>query len=127
MTTRKTCHSRALPAIATLRRCGREAGILHSMKEHNYYVYILASKKDGVLYIGVTNSLLRRTFQHKDRSSCGFTSKYFVRKLVYYERYKYIKDALIREKQLKKWNREWKIKLIEQDNLPWRDLFEDML
>jgi len=97
------------------------------MKEHNYYVYILASKKDGVLYIGVTNSLLRRTFQHKDRSGSSFTSKYFVHKLVYYEHYQYIEDALRREKQLKKWNREWKIKLIEKDNLLWRDLFEDML
>jgi putative endonuclease len=79
------------------------------------------------LYIGVTNSLLRRTFQHKDHSSSSFTSKYFVHKLVYYERYQYINDALLREKQLKKWNREWKIKLIEKDNIRWRDLFEDML
>jgi putative endonuclease len=87
----------------------------------------MASKKDGVLYIGVTNSLLRRTFQHKGHSGDSFTSKYFVHKLVYYEHYKYIDDALCREKQLKKWNREWKINLIEKDNPYWRDLFDNML
>jgi len=96
-------------------------------KEHNYYIYILASKRNGTLYIGVSNSLFRRSFQHKlkyDKNS--FTAKYNVDKLVYYEIYKYIGDAIKREKQLKKWNRNWKLKLIEKENSGWRDVFEDM-
>jgi putative endonuclease len=96
-------------------------------KEHNYYIYILSNKRNGVLYIGVTNSLLRRTFQHKTKEDKNsFTAKYKTDKLVYYENYKYIEDALSREKELKKWNRSWKIKLIEKDNPTWRDMFRDM-
>jgi len=96
-------------------------------EEKQYYVYILASKRNGTLYIGVTNNLLNRSFQHKiKKDKNSFTAKYNIDKLVYYELYQYVSDAILREKQLKKWNREWKIKLIEKDNPAWRDLFLDM-
>jgi putative endonuclease len=96
-------------------------------KEHCYYVYILASKRNGTLYIGVTNSLFRRTCEHKlNENKNSFTELYNVNRLVYYEMYASITDAIKREKQLKKWNREWKIKLIEKENSVWRDLFHDM-
>lgn len=96
-------------------------------KERNYYIYILASKRNGTIYTGVTNSLLNRTFQHKIKEAKdSFTAKYNVNRLVYYEIYKDVRDALAREKQLKNWKREWKIELIEKENFTWRDLFEDM-
>ncbi len=96
-------------------------------KEHIYYVYILASKPNGTLYIGVTNSLFSRIFKHKLKiNKNSFTAKYNVDKLVYYEEYQYIKDAILREKQMKVWKREWKIKLIKEENSLWRDLFEDI-
>ena len=86
-------------------------------KEHRYFVYILASKKNGTLYIGVTNSLFSRSFQHKLKiNPNSFSAKYNIIRLVYYEVYRYIGDAIKREKQLKKWKREWKIELIEKDN-----------
>ncbi|MFH1838191.1 MAG: GIY-YIG nuclease family protein [Candidatus Kuenenbacteria bacterium] len=94
----------------------------------NYYVYILANKRNGTLYIGVTNNLLNRTFLHKlKQNPKSFTAKYKIDKLVYFEEYQYIQDAILREKQMKKWNRQWKIELIEKDNPIWRDLFFDML
>ena len=89
---------------------------------HQYYVYILASKKNGTLYIGVTNDLEVRVLQHKQKTNEGFTSKYDVGLLVYFETFQYINDAIKREKQLKKWNRQWKINLIEQNNPQWLDL-----
>ena len=96
-------------------------------KDKNYYVYILASQRNGTLYVGVTNSIYRRSFQHRIRDKTdSFTAKHKVYKLVYFEIYKYIADAIEREKQLKKWNRSWKIKLIERENPAWRDLFLDM-
>ncbi|MDZ7612996.1 MAG: GIY-YIG nuclease family protein [Flavobacteriaceae bacterium] len=91
---------------------------------HNYYVYILASKKDGVLYIGVTNDIKRRFLEHKNKLTKGFTSRYNVDKLVYLESFVNIKKAILREKQLKKWNRSWKIELIEKDNPEWINLAE---
>lgn len=93
------------------------------MKEYNYYIYILASKKNGVLYVGVTNSIIKRIAQHKNKVVQGFTNTYFVDKLVYYEKYSDINDAIAREKQLKKWKREWKVNLIEKDNPEWKDLY----
>jgi len=90
------------------------------------FVYILASKKDGVLYVGVTNDLLERTYQHKHNNNEGFTKKYFVKKLVYFEETPDIKEAIQREKQLKKWNRKWKIGLIEKSNQNWNDLYENI-
>ena len=92
---------------------------------HQYYVYILASKKNGVLYIGVTNDLERRIFEHKNKTVKGFTSRYNVDKLVYFEKYSNINEAIKKEKQLKKWNRQWKIDLIEGNNPNWSDLAQD--
>ena len=92
---------------------------------HQYYVYILASKKNGTLYIGMTNDLETRVLQHKQKINEGFTSKYNVINLVYFENHQYVNDAIKREKQLKKWNRQWKINLIEEENKDWKDLSED--
>ena len=97
-------------------------------EEKLYYVYILASKRNGTLYTGVTNNLLNRNFQHKlKQNPDSFTAKYKVDKLVYFEEYQYIQDAILRETQMKKWNRQWKIRLIEENNPTWRDLFFDMI
>ena len=92
---------------------------------HQYYVYILASKKNGTLYIGITYDLERRVFEHKNKITKGFTSKYDVTILVYFEIFGQVKDAIKREKQLKKWNRKWKIELFEENNKNWNDLAED--
>ncbi len=92
---------------------------------HQYYTYILASQKNGTLYIGVTNDLERRVFEHKNKINEGFTSKYNVILLVYFEYFQFINDAILREKRLKKWNRQWKINLIEEENKDWKDLSED--
>ena len=89
-----------------------------------YYVYILANKRNGTLYIGVTNNLQRRVYEHKQKLIKGFTNKYKVHHLVYYEPTSDIKSALQREKQLKKWERNWKMELIEKDNPSWQDLCE---
>jgi len=91
-----------------------------------YFVYILASKRNGTLYIGVTNSLLKRVDQHKNDVLQGFTKKYKVHNLVYYETFGRIQDAITREKQMKKWKRAWKIRLIEESNPNWEDLFETL-
>jgi len=87
-----------------------------------YYVYILASKRNGTLYIGVTNNLSRRITEHKQGIADGFTKKYNIKTLVYYEWTNDIDSALSREKALKKWNRKWKLDLIEKDNSNWNDL-----
>ena len=89
----------------------------------SYYVYILASKRNGTLYIGVTNDLVRRAYDHKSNVIQGFTEKYGVHNLVYYESYTDVRDALTREKRLKKWKRQWTIDLIESVNPDWRDLY----
>ena len=89
---------------------------------HNYYIYILASCKNGTIYIGMTNDLSRRISEHKRKEIKGFTAKYNVDKLVYVEHFKYVGDAISREKQLKGWNRRKKIELIEKDNYNWNDL-----
>jgi len=119
------CHSRA---------GGNPGGRSRDVKnkkmsqEYIYYVYILSSKRNGTLYIGVTNDLFNRSFQHKlKQNPDSFTAKYNVNKLVYFEEYQYIQDAILRETQLKKWNRQWKIRLIEENNPTWRDLFLDMI
>ena len=88
----------------------------------NYYVYILSNKKNGVLYIGFTDDIKRRIFEHKSKIFKGFTSKYYVNKLVYYETTLTVEEAQIREKRIKKWNRMWKINLIEKNNPEWVDL-----
>jgi putative endonuclease len=92
-----------------------------------FYVYILASKKNGTLYTGFTNDLTRRTIEHKLKYTPGFTSKYGVDKLVYYEEFDNSYEAFERERRLKKWPRAWKIRLIEKENPEWKDLAEDWL
>jgi len=91
----------------------------------DYYVYILASKKDGTLYIGFTDDLERRIGEHKNKAVSGFTKKYGVDKLMYFEKYSSSYEAFKRERQLKKWKREWKIALIEKENKSWDDLSKD--
>jgi putative endonuclease len=90
-----------------------------------YFVYILASKRNGTLYIGVTNDLVCRIYEHKEKLVKGFTQKYNVSMLVYYEEHGNILSAIQREKQMKKWNRSWKINLIEKYNPQWQDLYND--
>ena len=89
-------------------------------------VYILASKRNGTLYIGVTSDLVKRIWEHKNQLVEGFTKKYHVQQLVYFEQHQDMLSAITREKQLKKWNRAWKIALIEEGNPDWRDLWEDI-
>ena len=88
-----------------------------------YFVYMLASGRHGTLYAGVTNDLARRVYEHKTKVIKGFTSKYDVSHLVWYETYEQISDAIAREKELKKWRRDWKIRLIEEMNPEWEDLY----
>ncbi|MBL4642268.1 MAG: GIY-YIG nuclease family protein [Flavobacteriaceae bacterium] len=92
---------------------------------HQYYVYILVSKIRGTLYIGITNDLQRRVYEHKKGSKKGFTFKYGVHMLVYFETFQNVEEAILREKRLKKWNRSWKIELIEKENVKWLDLSSD--
>jgi putative endonuclease len=91
-----------------------------------YYVYILASQTRGTTYIGMTNDLSRRIFEHREKLIPGFTKQNRVTRLVYMEPYEDVRDAIRREKQLKKWNRSWKLELIETANPEWRDLWFDL-
>jgi putative endonuclease len=88
-----------------------------------YYIYILASKRNWILYIGVTSDLIKRIYEHKNKLIDWFTKNYWVNKLVYFEEINDIKIALQREKNLKKWNRKWKLELIEKFNSKWEDLY----
>ena len=89
-----------------------------------YYVYILASKRNGTLYIGVTSDLEKRIYEHKNDLIDGFTKKYHVHTLVHYQETLDVYSAITREKQMKRWNREWKIGLIEKSNPHWEDLYD---
>ena len=91
------------------------------------YVYILASKRNGTLYTGVTNNLIRRVWEHKNNLVDGFSKKYGVHRLVYFEQHDDIRAAITREKQIKKWNRQWKLRLIETQNREWQDLYDELL
>ena len=93
----------------------------------SYFVYIMASKKNGTLYIGMTNDLVRRVYEHKSGITVGFTRKYSVHTLVYYEQTDDVYSAIQREKQLTKWYRKWKIELIERSNPEWRDLYDEIV
>jgi putative endonuclease len=93
----------------------------------SFYVYILASKKNGTIYIGITSDLIKRVYEHKNNLVEGFTEKYNVHTLVYYEECSDIYEAIKREKQLKKWNRKWKIDLIEKLNPEWEDLYYKLI
>ena len=90
------------------------------------YVYMLASQRNGTLYVGVTSDLAKRVAQHKEDWREGFTKQYAIHHLVYFEEYSDIREALRREKQIKKWNRAWKLQLIEKENPDWRDLFDEL-
>ena len=90
-------------------------------------VYILASQKNGTLYVGVTSDLIKRIWQHKNDLAEGFTKEYAVHVLVYWELHATMELAIMREKNIKVWKRAWKIELIEKSNLMWRDLYHDLL
>jgi putative endonuclease len=94
---------------------------------NSYYVYIIASKRNGTLYIGVTNDLIRRIAEHKNGRVEGFSKRYKINQLVYYEESADIASAIVREKRLKKWKRAWKLRLIEEENPGWRDLYQDLI
>ncbi|MGE5538415.1 MAG: GIY-YIG nuclease family protein [Gemmatimonas sp.] len=89
-------------------------------------LYILASERNGTLYIGVTNDIARRVWEHKNEVAAGFTKQYGVHRLVYTEFHETMPLAIAREKQIKKWRRAWKLELIETSNPAWRDLYEDI-
>jgi len=93
---------------------------------HNYTVYILTNKKDGVLYIGVTSGIDDRLRRHRLGEGSTFTKKYQAHRLVYFEDFQYVNDAIAREKQLKNWHRQWKINLIEAENPDWNDLAPEL-
>jgi putative endonuclease len=97
------------------------------MGAHHFYVYILANKIGGTLYIGVTNDLIRRVAEHRQKSMEGFTKKYEIDRLVYFEQFDDAENAIRREKRLKKWNRAWKIRLIEELNPNWDDLYPSLV
>lgn len=96
------------------------------MTTNNYYTYILCSKPFGTLYTGVTNDIIRRVYEHKHKMANGFTSKYNVDSLAYYEIHESIENAIIREKRIKHWPRSFKINLITQNNPTWKDLYDDL-
>ena len=91
------------------------------------YVYILASQPNGTLYVGVTSDIVKRVWQHREASVDGFTKKYGIKRLVWFEAHEDVKAAITREKQIKKWNRSWKVRLIQTENPHWRDLYEDLI
>jgi putative endonuclease len=95
--------------------------------EKTFWVYMLANKPSGTLYIGVTSNLVQRIWQHKNKVAEGFTTTYGVDRLMWYEQHGNAESAITREKQLKKWNRAWKIELIRQANPDWRDLYDRMV
>lgn len=93
----------------------------------SYYVYILANKRNGTLYIGITDDLIKRIWQHKNDLIGGFTKKYQVHTLVYFEETNDVLSAIAREKKLKRWKRKWKLALIEKHNPDWKDLYNDLI
>jgi putative endonuclease len=95
--------------------------------EKQFFVYITASKRNGTLYVGMTSSLPARAWQHKNQAMAGFTAKYGVDLLVYFEPHDRAETAIIRERQIKKWRRAWKIRLIEETNPEWRDLYCEII
>ena len=92
-----------------------------------FCVYILCSQRNGTLYTGVTSDLIKRVFQHKNNLIDGFTKTYGIHKLVWYEVYGNAEGAIVREKQIKKWNRKWKLDLIENGNPEWKDLYDELI
>jgi putative endonuclease len=95
--------------------------------EQRYFVYLLASRRYGTLYAGVTSDIVRRSWEHRNKFVEGFTRRYGVGRLVWYEVHVTAESAIVREKQIKKWNRWWKVRLIERSNPYWNDLFEEIV
>ena len=94
--------------------------------EKQFYVYILSSKRNGTLYVGVTSNLIQRVWQHKNKQVKGFTEKHNISNLVYFEIHNTAESAITKEKQIKKWNRAWKLRLIEEKNPQWIDLYDEI-
>ena len=115
------------PQTLTTARYSRENGNPHAKHMKSPYVYILASKPRGTLYVGSTSNLIQRVWQHKNDFVDGFTKRYGVHRLVWHEAHDSMESAKIREKAIKKWNRAWKIQLIERENLGWRELYDGLL
>ena len=107
-----------------MKACGRKFIQLLIKLILKALVYIMASGRNGTIYIGVSNNLTKRVWEHKNNVVKGFTDKYLVHKLIYYEMHSDIQLAIKREKLLKKWNRQWKLELIEKENPQWHDLYE---
>jgi putative endonuclease len=103
---------------------GQSGTHAHRIPTLTYWVYLLASRRYGTLYVGVTNSLSRRIAQHRAKEASGFTSRYGVQRLVWFQGFGEVTDAIDFEKRLKRWRREWKIQLIEQENPVWDDLYD---
>jgi putative endonuclease len=95
-------------------------------RDYHYFVYILASDRSGTLYVGVTSDLIRRVQEHREGLVPGFTKRYAVKLLVYFEPHRDINEAILREKRIKRWRRKWKLELIEAQNPQWRDLWIDL-
>ena len=108
------------------RHLGLSARAIHQTKM-TYWPYILASRHGGTLYVGVTNNLVRRVYEHREGLADGFTKRYDIKTLVYFEAHQTIAAALQREKNIKHWSREWKIDLIVANNPEWRDLYEEIV
>ncbi len=96
------------------------------MREYNFFVYLMASRRNGTLYCGVTNDLVRRVVEHREGRAEGFTARHGVSRLVWFEQHSDINEAILREKRIKNWNRAWKLALIERGNREWRDLAVDL-
>ena len=92
-----------------------------------YFVYILASGRNGTIYVGMTNNLIKRVYEHKNNLADGFTKKYDVHNLVYYELFNDVNEAIKREKRVKKWKRQWKLRLIDKMNPDWKDLYDELI
>jgi putative endonuclease len=116
----KTCHPGRSAAES------RDPGAEEKVQDHCYFVYILASQRNGTLYVGVTNDLIRRVQEHREGLVEGFTRRYRVKLLVFYEGHQDIREAITREKRIKRWRRDWKLQLIERSNPRWRDLWLDL-
>jgi putative endonuclease len=111
-----------IPANAGIQRPGTEAGM-----ERQACVYVLASKRNGTLYVGVTSNLIKRVWEHKHHFAAGFTQKYSVDRLVWYELHETMASAISREKAIKNWKRSWKIRIIEAVNPEWRELYHELV
>lgn len=106
---------------------GRDLASRFLLMKKVFYVYILSNKKNGTIYVGVTSNLQKRIYEHKNNLAEGFTKRYSLHNLVYYEYYDDPENAIRREKQLKKWNRAWKLQLIEKENPGWKDLYSGII